>query len=128
MFHYIYKTTDQKGKYYIGRHSTQDLEDGYIGSGVWVRRYKNKKLLKKIIIEFCETFDDLLQKEQKYILEHIDDPNNMNFNNNPVGAAIGSLNIAHRESVKEKHRKRMKSNNPMKKDTQKKRKKKYENL
>lgn len=115
MFHYIYKTSDKNGKYYIGRHSTHNLDDGYIGSGVWVRKYRNKKLLKKVIIEFCDSFDDLLLKEQKHISENIDDPNNMNFNNSAVGAAIGNLNISHRESVKSKLRERMIMNNPMKK-------------
>jgi hypothetical protein len=114
MFHYIYKTIDKNGKYYIGRHSTNNLEDGYMGSGVWVKKHKDKTRLKKIIVEFCETFDDLLQKEQKYINEHIDDPHNMNFNNSSSGWAFGHLNIAHRKDVKEKLRSRMLSDNPMK--------------
>lgn len=114
MFHYIYKTMDKNGKYYIGRHSTYDLEDGYVGSGVWVRKHKDKMNLEKIIIKFCDSFDDLLLKEQTYITQHIDDPNNMNFNNSSIGAAVGSLNISHRDDVKEKNRRRMITNNPMK--------------
>lgn len=115
MFHYIYKTIDKNGKYYIGRHSTHNLDDEYMGSGVWVRKRKDKTNLKKIIIEFCDSFDDLLIKEQIYITQHIDDPYNMNFNNSSVGAATGLLNISHRVDVKEKTRKRMIENNPMKK-------------
>jgi hypothetical protein len=33
-YHYIYKTTCTiTGKYYVGMHSSSNLEDGYIGSG-----------------------------------------------------------------------------------------------
>jgi hypothetical protein len=114
MFHYIYKVVSENGKYYIGRHSTNKLNDGYMGSGMWIRNHKNTEKLEKIVIEFCETFDDLLLKEEKYISEHIEDPNNMNFNNSSVGASTGSMNISHRSEVKEKLRERMKTDNPMK--------------
>ena len=37
-YHYIYKTTcNLNGKYYIGMHSTSNLEDGYMGSGKRLR-------------------------------------------------------------------------------------------
>jgi hypothetical protein len=115
MFHYIYKIIDTKnGKYYIGRHSTTNLDDGYMGSGIWVSRHSKKKRLEKVILEFCESFDDLLQKESDYISEYIVNEQNMNFNNSSIGASTGSLNIAHRESVKIKQRSRLRENNPMK--------------
>lgn len=42
-YHYIYKTTCQvTGKYYIGIHSTSDLNDGYIGSGVLLKHSVKK--------------------------------------------------------------------------------------
>lgn len=42
-FHIIYKTTCLvTGRYYIGVHSTDDLNDGYLGSGVHLRRSVKK--------------------------------------------------------------------------------------
>ena len=31
IYNFIYKTTHINGKYYIGRHSTDDINDGYLG-------------------------------------------------------------------------------------------------
>lgn len=31
-FHYIYKISRDAGRYYIGMHSTDDINDGYFGS------------------------------------------------------------------------------------------------
>ena len=42
-YHFIYKTTCLlNGKYYYGMHSTDNLEDGYYGSGRRLRRSLNK--------------------------------------------------------------------------------------
>lgn len=43
MFHYVYRTTvtTRKGSsYYFGKHSTKNLKDGYIGSGVRIQKIK----------------------------------------------------------------------------------------
>jgi hypothetical protein len=85
MYHFIYKTYSQSGLYYYGRHSTLRIDDGYFGSGKWVRSIKDKSTLKRDIIVFCETFDELLEKEKEYISQHINDPKCMNFNENPTG-------------------------------------------
>jgi hypothetical protein len=114
MYHYIYKTISKSGFYYIGRHSTPNLDNTYIGSGLWVRQHKNKKELKKEILEFCDTFENLLIREEFHIQSCINDTLNMNFNNRSIGASTGKLNISHRPDVKEKLRERMIKNNPMK--------------
>jgi hypothetical protein len=52
----IYKTTNLiNGKYYIGRHSTENINDGYLGSGVALRnaikKYGKENFKREIILE-----------------------------------------------------------------------------
>ena len=54
MKHFIYKTTHKNGKYYIGRHSTNNIDDGYIGSGKWPRSIKDKSTLTREILEYTK--------------------------------------------------------------------------
>lgn len=66
-FHFVYKNSSSKdGKFYIGKHSTDNLEDGYLGSGNWVRSHINKHksdhYLSREIIEFCN-FEFLSERE-----------------------------------------------------------------
>jgi DNA polymerase III gamma/tau subunit len=92
MKHFIYKTTHKNSKYYIGRHSTTDLNDGYIGSGRWVRQIKKKENLNREILEFVETYEQLIEKENEYLAEHYGKPNCMNMSNTSTGWAIGKAN------------------------------------
>lgn len=55
MEHFVYVTTNVKtGKFYIGKHSTKNIDDGYQGSGIWVLRAKKKKspLFTRVIKKF----------------------------------------------------------------------------
>lgn len=57
-YHYIYKTTNiLNGRYYIGMHSTDDLNDGYMGSGTRLRRSLNKHGKENHKIEYLEFLD-----------------------------------------------------------------------
>lgn len=103
MIHYIYKLVHTNGRYYIGRHSTKNLNDGYLGSGKWPRSIRNKQELIKEIISYCASMDELLLAEKELLKEHIGKPMCMNFNNNSIGFASGELNPA--KSEKEKIRK-----------------------
>lgn len=116
MYHYVYKVKSNSGKYYVGRHSTKNLNDGYLGSGKWVKSLPDKKELTKEILEFCQSFDELLERERYYISENIGKQDCMNFNNNPIGFPSGELNIAHDANEKERRRKRMLEDNPAKRE------------
>lgn len=114
MIHFIYKTSSASGKYYIGRHSTEKLDDGYFGSGKWVRSIKDKSTLNREILEFCDS-DNILEREQFYLKENVGKDNCMNFNLSPVGFSSGDLNPA--KSLEERKRRSMRSsgeNNPAK--------------
>lgn len=91
-YHYIYRVTSESGKFYVGRHTTSKIDDGYMGSGKWVRSLKDKTILSREIIEYCDTFEDLLIAEKRIIDEVIGTPGCMNFSNNPVGFASGAAN------------------------------------
>lgn len=101
MYHFIYKTTSESGKYYIGRHSTNNLNDGYFGSGKWIRSLKDKSTLTREILLFCEE-SELKNHEQLMLQENVGKQNCMNFNLNPVGFSSGKLNPSHREDIKKK--------------------------
>lgn len=88
MFHFIYKTYSSSGLYYYGRHTTKNINDGYLGSGKWIKSIKDKSNLKREIILFCENQEELLKKEEEYITKHINDPKCMNFNERPVGFSL----------------------------------------
>ncbi len=70
-YHFIYKTTNTlTGRYYYGMHSTDVLEDGYLGSGkrlrYSIRKYGEDKH-KREIIEFCGDRKSLKQREREII-------------------------------------------------------------
>lgn len=92
MKHYVYKTFNSEGEYYIGRHSTNNIEDGYLGSGKWVSSYKNKAELKKEILEYADDFESLLELEERYISKYINDEKNKNYSNKAKGFSVGKLN------------------------------------
>lgn len=70
-YHFIYKTTNLlNGKYYYGMHSTDNLEDGYMGSGKRLRYSINKygKENHKVeILEFLPNRKALIEKEKEVV-------------------------------------------------------------
>lgn len=116
MHHYTYKITSESGKYYFGRHSTEKLDDGYLGSGFWIRSIKDKSSVKKTIIAFYKNLEELKEAESKLLNENVGKQGCMNFNNNSVGFASGELNPARREIQKQKLKERLTKDNPSKRD------------
>jgi hypothetical protein len=82
-YHYIYKITRFDGKYYIGLHSTDNLEDGYFGSGKYLKssiRYHGIDKHTKEIVEFLPCRSSLKQRELELVTEEcINDPLCMNL-------------------------------------------------
>jgi len=70
-YHFIYKTTCLvTGRYYIGMHSTSNLDDGYMGSGKRIRRSLNKygeENHQKEILEFCNSRKELKSREEEIV-------------------------------------------------------------
>jgi len=84
-YHYIYKITCIKNnRYYIGMHSTNNLEDGYMGGGIRIKnsiKKHGKDAHKKEILEFLENREDLINKEIQLVNEELlKDPLCMNLN------------------------------------------------
>jgi hypothetical protein len=83
-FHYLYKITNNiNGKYYIGRHSTDNLKDNYFGSGAGIvnaiEKY-GKENFSKEILYYCETTEELWELERKIVnAEVVKDKNSYNM-------------------------------------------------
>lgn len=83
-YHYIYKTTNLvNGKWYIGMHSSDSLEDEYIGSGkmLWysVKKY-GRENFKMEILEFLPDRSSLALRESEIVnMDLLCDPLCMNL-------------------------------------------------
>ena len=73
MFYTIYKITHvSSGKTYIGKHQTDNLDDGYMGSGKHLKRAISKHGLdafEKIILHVFDNENDMNAKEAELVTE-----------------------------------------------------------
>lgn len=71
MYFYLYKITNLlNNKFYIGVHSTKNLDDGYMGSGKRIRAAINKYGLenfKKDILEYFESSTEMFLREKEIV-------------------------------------------------------------
>lgn len=104
MYHYLYKVTNLiNQKYYIGIHSTDNLDDGYLGSGVAIKeaiaKYDSKNFVKEIL-EFFDSRESALLKEQCVVTEEVvSDKNSYNLTTGG-NAPPSRLNIPHSKDAK----------------------------
>jgi hypothetical protein len=85
------------GNFYVGVHSTMNLEDGYLGSGFRLQRSIKKHGKEnhiREVLEFFETREELVKREREVVNEEtIADPKCMNLKKGGEG---GFLNDEHR--------------------------------
>lgn len=99
----IYKITNKiNGKMYIGQHTTDNLDDGYLGSGTWmknaIKKYGRDAFTKEWL-EFAENAEDLNYLETMYVDEEwCDRPDTYNL---IVGGGV-RIGFKHTEITKKK--------------------------
>lgn len=75
MYYYFYKITNNiNGKYYYGVHQTDNLDDGYMGSGIYLHRAYNKygeSNFTKEIIKFFNNSDEMFEYEREVVNEDL---------------------------------------------------------
>ena len=115
--HYLYKTTCiVNNRYYIGMHSTNNLNDGYLGSGrrltASVRKHGVNNHEKKIL-QFLETRELLIEAEIKAITpEMLTDVNCMNLMCGGSGGFISEEQQRHRSMCAGLKFSEIRKNNP----------------
>jgi group I intron endonuclease len=111
MYNYLYKTTNKiNGKIYIGAHQTENLNDGYMGSGKLIKRAIKKygtSAFEMEILEFFKTSEELYSAEHTIVNEEfLERCDTYNLKCGGIGALSGSQNhfygCHHTEEVREK--------------------------
>tara|TARA_A100001011_G_scaffold52897_1_gene51148 strand:- start:268 stop:891 length:624 start_codon:yes stop_codon:yes gene_type:complete len=80
----IYRTTNTvNNKEYTGYHSTEDLNDGYLGSGKIleqaIQKYGKDKFIKEILYEYDNREDALAKEKEIVTAEYVDRPETYNL-------------------------------------------------
>ena len=124
MFYTVYKTVNLiNGKYYIGKHQTENIHDGYLGSGIAlenaVKKYGRENFRKTILYVF-DTEEEMNNKERELVNETIvRDKRSYNMGLGGEGGAM-FLGKHHTEETKQKLRELIKNRPPMSEETRRK--------
>lgn len=107
-YYIVYKTTCLKnGKYYIGCHATDNLNDGYLGSGVDllrdVARYGKRAFVRETLYE-CSTQEEAALKERELVnAQVVNDPK---CYNKVMGGQVSGVKIGVGQEAYEERKKR----------------------
>ena len=93
-YHIIYKTTrPSTGEYYIGKHSTNNLEDGYQGSGTRLLRVLKKEECTTEVLHYCRNEEEAYKLEGEIVdLGRLSDPLCLNLMVGGYGFYSGEKN------------------------------------
>ena len=102
-YHFVYKiTNDFDNRYYIGKHSTDNLDDNYFGSGRIITGLINKygkEHFKKEIIKFFNTSLEAFKYEEYLVNENLlEDKNCINLQ---IGGRGSNINYDENFSIKQ---------------------------
>lgn len=105
-YHFVYKTMCLiTGKFYIGKHSTNNLNDRYLGSGVRIQRSVKKHGADshcRAIIALCDSSEQACKREQEIVNDRLlSDPNCLNLTRGGTGGPTRQ-GMRHSEETKQK--------------------------
>jgi hypothetical protein len=111
-YFFIYETTNLvNNKKYRGIHKTKNINDNYIGSGVSfefaIKKY-GKENFKREILEYCNSYDELIEKEKLYVNEEwVKDREN--YNTKTGGQSAGILSEESKKKISDTLKEKYKS-------------------
>ena len=112
MKHIVYRITNTiNGRYYIGAHSTDDINDDYMGSGELIKKaiekYAVSSFIKEVLFEAASA-QEMYEKEKELVVTIHDDPISYNMNGGGKGGwdhvneDVDKINPMHMPGVAEK--------------------------
>jgi len=101
-WHYTYVTKLHNSKHwYGGKHTTKNLNDGYLGSGKWIKSHLTRGELIIEIVGFHDNETEAFIAEAKLVTWHIIDNDKFCRNHSPGGGggALGGGNKLIRQQI-----------------------------